>query len=158
MHRVFEYICLEISDPYYYWILLATMKSILIPLGPTRIILHCINLTVHSNNCTMRRYATVRLISMNQKYYSGGRTTNRGALYSREYSTEETWFLTTFLKHRLFWYKIFENIVALFITLLLTPLEQKLIDYSLHNWFLKFLQKSIFEPFCSKINQYWLWS
>ena len=44
-------------------------------------------------------------------------------------------------------------IVALFITLLLAPFEQTLVDCSFHNWSLKFLQKSIFWPFSFKIQE-----
>ena len=45
---------------------------------------------------------------------------------------------------RLLWYKIFENIIALFIMLLLTPCKQKLqlVDYVLHNS----LEASITKP------------
>ena len=45
--------------------------------------------------------------------------------------------------------KTFHIIAAPFITLLLTPIEQELVEYWLQNWSSKFLQKSIFGPFSS---------
>ena len=45
------------------------------------------------------------------------------------------------------------DIVAPFITLLLTPLDQILVDHSLHNLHFRFLQESILGPFSSKYHQ-----
>ena len=44
-----------------------------------------------------------------------------------------------FPKTKVFDKKLFNDIIALFITLLLTPLEQKLVDNILHNRSFKFL-------------------
>ena len=60
--------------------------------------------------------------------------------------TEVTYFLT-FPKTDYFETKPLKNIVALFVTLLLTPLKQKLVDYSLHNLSYKFLVKTLLGPF-----------
>ena len=49
--------------------------------------------------------------------------------------------------------KTVQDIKAPFITLLLTPLKQKLVDFSIQNQSLKFLKKSNFGPFRFKIYQ-----
>ena len=47
-------------------------------------------------------------------------------------------------------YQLSKNFLAPFMMLLLTSSEQKLVEYSLHNWSLNFLQKSIFGQNSSK--------
>ena len=49
--------------------------------------------------------------------------------------------------------KILKNVDFPFRTLHVIPVEQKFINYSLQNQFLKFLKKSTFEPFSFRIDK-----
>ena len=67
------------------------------------------------------------------------------------YNTEVTWLLTAhpFQKNDIFYKKL----SFLLKTLLLTPSEKKLVDYSVQNRSLKLLKKSMFDPFCFEFDQ-----
>ena len=57
-----------------------------------------------------------------------------------------------FPKNKLFWYKIFKNILALFVMLLLTPFEPILVDYVLINQRLNFHKKCNLNEFRNDTN------